>query len=142
MTWQQELDELEKREALAKRMGGEDKVKRQHDAGRLTIRERVDLLIDEGSLHEIGIIAGQAVYDENNDLVDFVPSNSFLGRACVNGRPVVVVGDDITVRGGSAGATIKEKVLMAERMAYELRIPIIRLIEGSGGFGSVGLTAP
>jgi acetyl-CoA carboxylase carboxyltransferase component len=121
MTWQRELDELEKREALAKRMGGEDKVKRQHDAGRLTIRERVDLLIDEGSLHEIGTIAGQAVYNENNDLVDLMPSNSFLGRAFINGRPVVVVGDDFTVRGGSADATIKEKVLMAERMAHELR---------------------
>jgi acetyl-CoA carboxylase carboxyltransferase component len=137
MTWQRELDELEKREAFAKRMGGEDKVKRQHDAGRLTIRERVGLLIDEGSLHEIGTIAGQAVYDENNDLVDLMPSNSFLGRAFINGRPVVVVGDDFTVRGGSADATIKEKVLMAERMASELRIPIIRLIEGSGGGGSV-----
>ena len=132
MTWQPELDELAKREAFGKRMGGEDKIKRQHDYGRLTIRERVDLLVDKGSLHEIGTIAGMAVYDENNDLADLMPSNSFLGRALINGRPVVVVGDDFTVRGGSADATIKEKVLMSERMAHELRIPIIRLIEGSG----------
>lgn len=137
MTWQPELDELMKREAFAKRMGGEDKIKRQHDSGRLTIRERVDALVDKGSLHEIGTIAGQAVYDENNDLVDLTPSNSFLGRARINGRPVVVVGDDFTVRGGSADATIKEKNLMAERMAYEFLIPIVRLIEGSGGGGSV-----
>ena len=137
MTWQSELDELAKREALAKRMGGEDKVKRQHEAGRLTIRERVDRLLDKGSLHEIGTIAGKAVYDENNDLVDLTPSNSFLARGLVNGRPVVVVGDDFTVRGGSADATIKEKILMAEHMAHELCIPIIRLVEGSGGGGSV-----
>ncbi len=137
MTWQPELDELAKRETLAKRMGGEDKVKRQHEAGRLTIRERVDLLLDQGSLHEIGTIAGQAAYDENNDLIDLMPSNSFLGRGLINGRPVVVVGDDFTVRGGSADATIKEKNLMAEHMARELRIPIVRLIEGSGGGGSV-----
>ena len=123
MTWQPELDELAKREALAKRMGGPDKVKRQHDAGRLTIRERVDLLVDAGSLHEIGTIAGQAVYDENNELVDLMPSNSFLGRALINGQPVVVVGDDFTVRGGSADATIKEKNIMAERMAHELCMP-------------------
>ena len=137
MTWQPELDELARREDFARRMGGEEKIKRQHDAGRLTIRERVDQLIDPDSLHEIGTIAGQGVYDENNDLVELLPSNSFLGRARINGRPVVVVGDDFTVRGGSADATIKEKNIMAERMANELRIPIVRLIEGSGGGGSV-----
>lgn len=137
MTWQPELDELKRREGLAKRMGGPEKVQRQHDAGRLTIRERVDMLADSGSLHEIGAIAGMAVYDENNDLADLSPSNSFLGRAQVNGRPVVVAGDDFTVRGGSADATIKEKNLMAERMANELCIPIVRFIEGSGGGGSV-----
>jgi acetyl-CoA carboxylase carboxyltransferase component len=137
MNWKPELDELAKREAFAKRMGGEDKVKRQHDYGRLTIRERVDLLVDGGSLHEIGILGGTGVYDENSELVDFSPSNSFLGRALVNGRPVVVAGDDFTVRGGSADATIKTKNIMGETMALELRIPIIRLIEGSGGGGSV-----
>src|SRR6202011_1672459 len=55
----------------------------------------------------------------------------------VDGRPVVVVGDDFTVRGGSADATIREKPLMAEMMAAEFRLPIIRIIEGSGGGGSV-----
>ena len=123
MAWQPELDELAKRESLAKRMGGEEKVKRQHDSGRLTIRERVDTLIDKDSLHEIGTIAGNAVYNENSDLVDLTPSNTFMGRALINGRPVVVVGDDFTVRGGSADATIKDKYKMAEYMAQELRIP-------------------
>jgi acetyl-CoA carboxylase carboxyltransferase component len=55
----------------------------------------------------------------------------------VDGRPVVVVGDDFTVRGGSADATIREKPIMAERMAADLRLPLIRIIEGSGGGGSV-----
>ena len=60
-----------------------------------------------------------------------------MGRGLVDGRPVVVVGDDFTVRGGSADATIREKPIMAERMAADLRLPIIRIIEGSGGGGSV-----
>jgi acetyl-CoA carboxylase carboxyltransferase component len=137
MQWKPELDELATREAFARRMGGQDKIKRQHDAGRLTIRERVDALIDEGSLHEIGMIGGRGVYDEDSELVDFIPSNSFLARALINGRPVVVTGDDFTVRGGSADATLKTKNIMGESMALELRIPIIRLIEGSGGGGSV-----
>jgi acetyl-CoA carboxylase carboxyltransferase component len=137
MSWEAELDELRRREALARAMGGPDKVKRQHDGGRLTVRERVEALVDRGSFHELGAIAGRAAYDARGDLAGFTPSNCVMGRALVDGRPVVVVGDDFTVRGGSADATIREKPIMAERMAAELRLPIIRLIEGSGGGGSV-----
>ena len=57
MSWQAELDELAKRKAFAERMGGEDKVKRQHDGGRLTVRERIAKLIDPGSFHETGALA-------------------------------------------------------------------------------------
>src|SRR6202790_316261 len=137
MSWQPELDELRERERLTKELGGADKVKRQHDAGKLTIRERIDGLVDKASFHEIGAIAGKAVYDAENNLKELVPSNCVFGRAQIDGRPVVVVGDDFTVRGGSADATIREKPLMAEQMASEFRLPIIRVIEGSGGGGSV-----
>jgi acetyl-CoA carboxylase carboxyltransferase component len=137
MTWKPELEELRRREALARAMGGPDKVKRQHDGGRLTVRERVEALVDRGSFHEIGAIAGRAEYDAQGELASFTPSNCVMGRALVDGRPVVVVGDDFTVRGGSADATIRDKPIMAERMAAELRLPIIRMIEGSGGGGSV-----
>ena len=137
MNWQPELDELRRREELARRMGGADKVKRQHDGGRLTVRERIDAVLDPGSFFEIGAIAGKANYDRGNNLADFTAANCVFGRGLVDGRPVVVVGDDFTVRGGSADATIKEKPLMAEQMANEFRLPIIRVIEGSGGGGSV-----
>ncbi len=137
MNWRAELDELRLRERLAHAMGGPDKVKRQHDGGRLTVRERIDRLVDAASFHETGAIAGSATYDENNELKSFTASNSIFGRARIDGRPVVVVGDDFTVRGGSADATIHEKPLMAERMAAEFRLPIVRIIEGSGGGGSV-----
>jgi acetyl-CoA carboxylase carboxyltransferase component len=136
-TWQPELDDLRHRERLAHAMGGPEKVKRQHDGGRLTVRERIDGLVDRGSFHEIGAIAGKAAYDADGRLTEFTASNCVMGRALVDGRPVVVVGDDFTVRGGSADATIKEKPLLAERMAQQLRLPIIRIIEGSGGGGSV-----
>ncbi|MCA8930176.1 MAG: methylmalonyl-CoA carboxyltransferase, partial [Alphaproteobacteria bacterium] len=137
MSWEPELEELARREAMAREMGGADKVKRQHDGGRLTVRERVEQLADAGSFHEIGAIAGKAEYDANNDLVKLTPSNCVFGRAKMAGRPVVICGDDFTVRGGSADATIKEKPQLAEKMANELRLPIVRLIEGSGGGGSV-----
>ncbi len=137
MSWQPELDELHRRQEMVRRMGGADKVKRQHDGGRLTVRERIDRLLDPGSFREWGSIAGKAEYDGRNDLVELVASNSVTGRGTIDGRPVVVSGDDFTVRGGSADATIKEKNLLAERMANQYRMPIVRLIEGSGGGGSV-----
>ncbi len=137
MSWEPELEELRRRETMAKEMGGADKVKRQHDGGRLTVRERIDGLADAGSFHEIGAIAGKGEYDAQHQLKSFLPANCVFGRAKMNGRPVVLCGDDFTVRGGSADATIKEKPHTAENMAFELRIPIVRIIEGSGGGGSV-----
>jgi acetyl-CoA carboxylase carboxyltransferase component len=137
MNWQPELDDLKRREALAEELGGPERVKRQHQGGRYTIRERIDRLADSASFHEIGKIAGKAVYDAGNNLQEFTPSNFVFGRARVNDRPVVIGGDDFTVRGGSADATIKGKHQMCEEMAQALRLPLIRLVEGSGGGGSV-----
>ena len=137
MHWQSEMDELKRREAFAEELGGPERVRRQHEGGRYTIRERIDRLVDSGSFHEIGKIAGRAAYDEHNDLKKLVPSNFIFGRAQLDGRPVVIGGDDFTVRGGSADATIKGKHLLCEQMANELRLPLVRLVEGSGGGGSV-----
>ena len=66
-----------------------------------------------------------------------MPANCVFGRGTVDGRPVVIAGDDFTLRGGSADASIKGKPKMSEQIAAEFRMPIIRLIEGSGGGGSV-----
>src|ERR1043166_2531105 len=137
MDWQKEMDELRRREAFAEELGGPGRFKRQHDGGRLTIRERIAKLADPNSFHEIGKIAGRAEYDARNDLVKLTPSNFVFGRAEIDGRSVVIGGDDFTVRGGSADATIKGKHNQCERMAHDLRLPLIRLVEGSGGGGSV-----
>ncbi|PSO31210.1 acyl-CoA carboxylase subunit beta [Bradyrhizobium sp. MOS002] len=137
MNWKPELDELARREAFAREMGGVDKVKRQHDQGRLTVRERIDRLTDKGSFHEIGAVSGVGEYDSSGELQKLTPANCVFGRARVEGRTVVVVGDDFTVRGGSADASISAKPLMAEEMAHDFRLPIVRIIEGSGGGGSV-----
>ena len=137
MSWEPELEELKRREAFAEELGGAERVKRQKDGGRLTIRERVEQMADSDSFRELGKIAGLAEYDDNNDLKKLTPSNFVFGRAKVDGRQVIIGGDDFTVRGGSADATIKEKHNMCERMANELRLPLIRMVEGSGGGGSV-----
>ncbi|HTO61687.1 MAG TPA: carboxyl transferase domain-containing protein [Bradyrhizobium sp.] len=137
MNWKVELDELARREAFAREMGGVEKVKRQRDQGRLTVRERIDALVDPKSFHEIGAVSGIGEYDEKGELRQLTPANCVFGRARIDGRTVVVVGDDFTVRGGSADASISAKPLMAEEMAHDFRLPIIRIIEGSGGGGSV-----
>ena len=137
MTWQPELDELKRRGEFAEKLGGEMRVQRQKDGGRYTVRERIELIVDEGSFRELGKIAGMAVYDGKYDLEDLVPSNFVFGKARMNGRQVVICGDDFTVRGGSADATIKGKHLTCEAMANALEIPLVRLVEGSGGGGSV-----
>lgn len=137
MNWESELGELRERQALAQQMGGEDKVARQHKAGRLTVRERIAQLLDEGSFHEIGSITGNATHDESGALSGLTPTNFIFGRGRIAGRRVVVAGDDFTVRGGASDASIIEKQVAAEQMAHELRMPIVRLIEGSGGGGSV-----
>src|SRR6202051_3460256 len=137
MTWKPDLDALARREAFAREMGGVDKVKRQRDQGRLTVRERIDRLVDLRSCHEIGAISGIAEYDEHGELKNLTPANCVFGRGKIDGRAVVVGGDDYTVGAGATDTSISAKPLMAEEMAHDFRLPIIRLIEGSGGGGSV-----
>lgn len=137
MSWKKEIAELGYRNDLAEAMGGPDKVARQHEFGKLTIRERIASMTDAGSFHEIGKLAGVAEYDEVGGLKHFTPSNFVFGTAEIDERPVVVSGDDFTVRGGSADASIAGKRLQAEGLASELRLPHIRLVDGMGGGGSV-----
>jgi acetyl-CoA carboxylase carboxyltransferase component len=136
VTWDPELEELRRREELARRMGGEERVERQHRSGRLTVRERIDRLFDRGTFHETGAIAGQATYD-GDELVGFLPANMVVGQGRIDGRRAVVQGDDFTVRGGAADAAIWQKMVFAERMAHDLRMPLVRLVDGTGGGGSV-----
>lgn len=135
--WSSELDELRLRLQEAHKLGGQDKIDRQHAKQRFTVRERIDKLVDDNSFHEIGALAGKGRYDDQGNLLGVSPSNCVMGRARIDGRMVVVSGDDFTVRGGSAEATIPSKSRYPEQMANELRLPLIRIIEGSGGGGSV-----
>ena len=100
MNWKPELDDLARREAFAREMGGVDKVKRQRDQGRLTVRERIDKLVDTTSFHEIGAISGVADYDENGELRSLTPANCVFGRASTM-RPSVRIGSSLATRNSS-----------------------------------------
>lgn len=137
MSWKPELEDLQRRQALARQMGGPDKVERHRNAGKLTVRERVAGLVDEGSFEEVGSVAGFPEYDADGNLVRLTPANVVCGRARIDGRPVFVTGDDFTVRGGANDGGLREKFQYAETAARRWRIPVVRLVDGTGGGGSV-----
>ena len=137
MSWKTHIEELRARERLAEQMGGDERVARQRSMGKLTVRERVAFLADPGSFHEVGKIAGKAGYGPDEQIAEFLPATMVFGRATLDGRPAVILGDDFTVRGGASDASIAGKMLMAEQMANEYGMPIVRMIDGTGGGGSV-----
>ncbi|HEX4847466.1 MAG TPA: carboxyl transferase domain-containing protein, partial [Novosphingobium sp.] len=137
MVWKKEVEELRERRKLAEQMGGPEKVARQHARGKLDARARIKGLVDPGSFREIGKIAGKGHYGPDGELLDLSPSNLVFGRANIEGRPVVASADDFTVRGGAADAAIHRKFVQCEQMASTLKIPLIRMIDGTGGGGSV-----
>ena len=143
MVWQPEIDELERRKQFAAQMGGEAGIREQRRRGKLTVRERVDLLADAGSFQEIGELAGAATYD-GNALTDVRPSNMVIGLARLDGRPAVLTAGDFTVRGGASDASIGNKGGHAQNMALDWRLPFVRLLDATGGsvktFEQIGRT--
>ena len=133
MTWKPEVEDLERRRALAAELGGAEAVARQHAQGRLTARERIERLFDPGSWRELGGLAGDAEYDDQGFLVGFRPSNSIVGIGRIEGRRVAVDADDYTIRGGSTEAAISEKWIYPNLYAMEMGIPMVRLVENAGG---------
>lgn len=131
--WSDEVAEIERRHAQALRMGGPDKVARQHDAARLTARERIDAVADAGSFTEIGALTGFADADGHTVL----PANFVTGTARIDERKVLLGVDDFTVRGGSGDGAVHSKQIFAERHAGEMRLPMVRLLDGASGGGSV-----
>jgi|TARA_B100000315_G_scaffold239549_1_gene258469 acetyl-CoA carboxylase carboxyltransferase component len=134
MSWEKEVEEIKRRHELAERMGGDDGIARQRQRGKLTIRERIDLMVDEDSFQQMGKLAGHASYDEQNQLADFVPSSSITGLCRINGRRVYLTGQDFTVRGGS-GAASSSGIDAGHNhpSPLTLRLPTVNLIDGSGG---------
>ncbi|MDX2274412.1 MAG: carboxyl transferase domain-containing protein [Hyphomonadaceae bacterium] len=137
MSWEKHIEELRARERLAEQMGGAERVARQRASGKLNVRERVAALVDAGSFHEIGKIAGEAEYGADNELAHFRASPFVTGRARIEGRPVAIQADDFTVRGGAGDAAIYGKLQQSEQYTNEYRVPLIRLIDGTGGGGSI-----
>ena len=133
--WTKELEELERRKKLAYKMGGEKNIARQHEHGKMTVRERINALTDKGSFEERGVLSGLPAYDkkDKNKILDIIPCPFIMGIAKLDGRKIAIHGDDFTIRGASVGKMYKAKRGYFIKMSRSLRLPIIRLIEGAGG---------
>ena len=112
MSWENEVQELQRRRYLARQQGGEAGIAKQHARGRMTIRERIDVLLDDGSFREHGRATASPVYDDNDELLEYAPANYVVGFGSIDGRRVTVGGEDFTLKGGSPNAAGLRRVCM------------------------------
>lgn len=133
MSWENDVREIERRRHLAKQQGGPEGIARQHAKGRLTIRERIDALLDAASFQEQGKATALPEYDENDQLTGYVPANYVVGFGKIDQRRIIVGGEDFTLKGGSPNAAGLRKSVYAEHLAARYKLPLVRLLEGGGG---------
>lgn len=145
-TWAPLLADVMELQAIAHRRFAPDSkdpgVVRQRSRGKLTCRERIDLLLDPGSFREVGSLAGFADYDEDGRVTGFTPANHVGGWGKIENRTAVLCADDFTSRGGHADGAIGAKSIHLDRLSLDLRCPSIRLLDGSSGGGSVAAMVP
>ena len=133
MSWENEVKELERRRHLAKQQGGKDGIAKQHARGRLTIRERIDTLLDPNSFREHGRATASPVYDDHDEITEYAPANYIVGFGKIDQRRIVVGGEDFTLKGGSPNAAGLRKSVYAEHLAVQYKVPLVRMLEGGGG---------
>ena len=145
-SWLPTLNDMQTLQSLAAERlapGSQDPgVVRQRNRGKLTCRERIDLLLDTDTFREVGSIAGFASYDADGNIDAFTPANHVGGWGEIESRTTIVCADDFTSRGGHADGAIGAKSLYLDRLSTELRVPSVRLLDGSSGGGSVAAMVP
>lgn len=131
--WDQEIDEIRVRKTKSLEQGGSEGVAKQHAKGRLTVRERIERMVDRQSFVEHGPGAGFAEKNALGEIESFTPANYVVGFGDVGGRRVVVGGEDFTLKGGSPNAAGLRKSVYAEELAVHFKVPLVRFLEGGGG---------
>ncbi|OAI38902.1 hypothetical protein AYO38_01800 [bacterium SCGC AG-212-C10] len=132
MSWDKAIEEMDYIRGLANEMGGPERIERQHNAGRYTVRERIEKMVDPGSFMEAGPLVGAADYDAEGNLRSFTPGGYVMGLAEIDGRPVAIGGDDFTISGGSPHNVHKRPQSFTQPLALQYGIPYIQLVEGVG----------
>ncbi len=148
MSNEDKIKEMENRKTGIKQGGGPDKIKKQHDSGKLTARERIEKLVDPGSFVEIDAFVTHRCVDFGMDKVSGPGDGVVTGYATIDGRPVYLYSQDFTVIGGSLGEMHAKKIVKVMDMAMKMGCPIIGIndsggarihegIDGLSGYGDI-----
>lgn len=132
MTTQERINELQKRTAKIMAAGGPDRVKKQHDSGKLTARERIDILLDEGSFVELDRFVTHRCTNFGMEKKELPGEGVTTGYGTVDGRLVYVFAQDFTVEGGSLGEMHAAKIVKVQNLALKMGAPIIGLNDSGG----------
>lgn len=135
------LKELERRREIARMGGGKARIDAQHQKGKLTARERIDVFLDEGSFEEFDMYVEHRSTDFSMEKTKIAGDGVVTGWGTVNGRPVYVFAKDFTVFGGSLSEAHAEKVVKVQEMALRNRAPIIGLYDAGGARIQEGVAA-
>jgi propionyl-CoA carboxylase beta chain len=135
------LKELDERRAVARLGGGKARIEAQHARGKLTARERIELLLDEGSFEEFDMFVEHRCTDFGMADSKFPGDGVVTGWGTVNGRIVYVFAKDFTVFGGSLSETHARKITKIQDMAIKTRAPIIGLFDAGGARIQEGVAA-
>jgi len=129
---EKKIKKLDKLREAAKLGGGEKRIKSQHDKGKLTARERIELLVDEGSFDELDIFVKHRARDFGLDKQNYPGDGVVTGFAKIDGRPIALFSQDFTVFGGSLSEAHAEKIIKVMKMAMKAGIPVVGLNDSGG----------
>ncbi|MHA1517415.1 MAG: acyl-CoA carboxylase subunit beta [Alphaproteobacteria bacterium] len=135
------LEELEVRRAKARMGGGEKRIETQHKRGKLTARERLQLLLDDGSFEEFDMYVEHRCYDFGMAETKVPGDGVVTGWGTINGRVVYVIAKDFTVFGGSLSEAHANKMIKIQDMALRNRAPVIGLFDAGGARIQEGVAA-
>jgi len=135
------LERLEDRRAQARLGGGAKRIEAQHGRGKLTARERVELLLDKGSFEEFDMFVEHRSIDFGMDKVKIPGDGVVTGWGTINGRTVFVFAKDFTVFGGSLSEAHAQKIMKIQDMALKMRAPIVGLFDAGGARIQEGVAA-
>lgn len=141
MNKQTNLQKLHDLKAKSRLGGGEERIKAQHSKGRLTARERIELLVDKGSFREMDAFVQHRTHDFGLDKQKFISDSVITGWGTIEGRLVYVFSQDFTVFGGSLGEVHAEKICKIMDMAMKSGAPVIGLNDSGGARIQEGVVA-
>ncbi|MDX1350110.1 MAG: carboxyl transferase domain-containing protein, partial [Putridiphycobacter sp.] len=135
------LDLLQSKIDTAKQGGGEKRIKSQHSKGKLTARERIELLLDEGSFEEYDMFVTHRSHDFGLEKQQYLSDGVVTGHGTIDGRVVYVYAQDFTVFGGSLSETMAQKICKIMDMAMNVGAPIIGINDSGGARIQEGVTS-